>query len=218
MLTKKYLWLLLFFGIFFIKMPGVCFAQAIKIKNDPKAKKVVFGNSKIKMVLDYDQKANISLLVVNGQKVIEGTAGVFSQIKTNGNTYSTLHLSADPFVKVNNNTISISGIIYGDKELTIHENWVFTITEARIKFNMDRTVSKPVIVEKAELPVFMFRDTATWEGAYQDYGGLAWFYLFNKKLDTYGVHSNSSRFWNSKTGNGLTISVNAPGKQVAMDY
>src|SRR4029078_4062515 len=45
-----------------------------------------------------------------------------------------------------------------------------------------------------------------------------WFYLFNKRLDTYGVHSNSSRFWNSKTGNGLIISVDAPGNQVAMDY
>ena len=31
----------------------------MKIKNDPEAKKVVFGNSKIKMVLDYNQKANI---------------------------------------------------------------------------------------------------------------------------------------------------------------
>ena len=58
----------------------------------------------------------------------------------------------------------------------------------------------------------------TWEGAYQDYGGLAWFYLFNKKLDTYGVHSSSSRFFNNKTGNGLTIDVDAPGKQIAMDY
>ena len=58
----------------------------------------------------------------------------------------------------------------------------------------------------------------TWEGAYQDYGGLAWFYLFNKKLDTYGVHSSSSEFWNSKTGNGLIVSVDAPGRQVAMDY
>ena len=47
---------------------------------------------------------------------------------------------------------------------------------------------------------------------------VAWFYLFNKKLDTYGVYSNSSDFWNSKTGNGLNITVTAPGKQIAMDY
>ena len=216
--VKKYLWLLLFFEIFFIKLPGVCFAQAIKIKNDLHAKKVVFGNSKIAMVLDYDQKASISLLVVNGQKVIEGTDGVYSQIKTNAATYSTLHLSADPSIRLENNTIAITGIIYGNKELTIHEDWTFTVRNASIKFNMNRTLSKAVMVEKAGLPVFTFCDTATWDGAYQDYGGLAWFYLFNKKLDTYGVHSNSSRFWNSKTGNGLNVSVDAPGRQVAMDY
>src|SRR6476620_7748684 len=152
--VKKYLWLLLFFEIFFIKLPGVCFAQAIKIKNDLHAKKVVFGNSKITMVLDYDQKASISLLVVNGQKVIEGTDGVYSQIKTNAATYSTLHLSADPSIGIENNTIAITGIIYGDKELTIHEDWTFMVRSASIKFNMDRTLSKPVMVEKAGLPVF----------------------------------------------------------------
>src|SRR5438093_638290 len=74
------------------------------------------------------------------------------------------------------------------------------------------------MAEQGALPVFMFKNMDTWEGAYQDYGGLAWFYLFNKKLDTYGVHSSSSQFWNSKTGNGLTIAVDAPGKQIAMDY
>jgi len=31
-------------------------------------------------------------------------------------------------------------------------------------------------------------------------------------------HTRSSSFWNSKTGNGLNISVTAPGKQVAMKY
>src|SRR4029079_9460894 len=147
----------------FIKLPGVCFAQAIKIKNDQHAKKVVFGNSKINMMVDGDHKASISLLVVNGQKVIQGTDGVYSQIKTNAATYSTLHLSANPSIQVKNNTIRITGIIYGDKEVTIHEDWTFTITNASIKFTMDRTLSKPVMVEKAALPVFTFCDTATWE-------------------------------------------------------
>jgi hypothetical protein len=72
---------------------------------------------------------------------------------------------------------------------------------------MVRNLSKVIDVEQQGLPVFNFKDMNIWEGAYQDYGGLAWFYLFNKKLDTYGVHSSSSKFWNSKTGNGLTISM-----------
>ena len=83
---------------------------------------------------------------------------------------------------------------------------------------MDRTLSNAITVNEAAMPVFMFNNINTWEEAYQDYGGLAWFYLFNKQLDTYGVHSRSSKFWNSKTGNGLSIQVNAPGKEVAMKY
>ena len=218
MKPEKCFRLFLFSAILFIKMSGVCIAQAIKIKNDINDKKIVFGNEKIKLTLDYNQTANISLLVVNGQKVIEGAAGIYSQIKTKDTLYSTRHLSTDPAVNVSNNIIAVTGIIYGDKDLVINENWTFTITDSIIKFDVDRSFSGSIETEQAALPVFMFSNINTWEGAYQDYGGIAWFYLFNKKSDTYGVHSNSSKFWNSKTGNGLTVSVDAPGNQVAMDY
>lgn len=217
-MIRKYLPLPLYFFIYFIASPHAGFAQAIKINNNEQEKKIEFGNEKIKLAIDYDRRANISLLVINGQQVINGAAGVYSMIKTKDKTYSTLHLSADPVIKVSNNSIRVTGIIYGDQNLTINENWTFTITPANIRLNMDRIMSKSIVAEKAALPVFMFNDIHTWDGAYQDYGGLAWFYLFTKKLDTYGVHSNSSRFWNSKTGNGLTIAVDAPGAQVAMDY
>jgi len=50
-------------------------------------------------------------------------------------------------------------------------------------------LSKPVKVEEAAFPVFNFDSIDTWEGAYQGYGGLPGFYLFNEKLCTYGVHT-----------------------------
>jgi len=217
-LTKKNLYLHLLFIIYFVGLTDGCFAQAIKISNDAAGKKIVFGNEKIQATLDYNQKVNISLLTINGQKVIESAAGIYSLIRTQTTTYSSLHLSADPAIKITNNAISVAGIIYGDKSLTVNETWTFTVTNTSIKFDMGRTMSKAIIAEQVALPVFIFNDINTWEGAYQDYGGLAWFYLFNKKSDTYGVHSSSSRFWNSKTGNGLTVTVDAPGKQIAMDY
>ncbi|HUS02869.1 MAG TPA: hypothetical protein VMY77_14125 [Chitinophagaceae bacterium] len=98
------------------------------------------------------------------------------------------------------------------------ENWKFTIRDNEIKFDIERTVTKSLFVEQVSFPTFLFNDINTWEGAYQGYGGLAWFYLFNEKLATYGVHTNTSKFWNSKTGIGLQISVAAPGQQVAMKY
>ncbi|MBL0740580.1 trehalase family glycosidase [Chryseolinea lacunae] len=193
-------------------------AQSVQIKNNSKEKTVVFGNGKITLTLDYNKKANISLLQINGQQVVQGDAGVYSNIRTKDATYSSLQLLADPTVKTSNTTVSIGNIRYGDKNLTITETWTFTISNDAVKFDIDRVASKTIVAEQVGFPVFMFSSIDTWEGAYQDYGGLAWFYLFNKKRDTYGVHSSSSRFWNSKTGNGLTIATAAPGKHVAMDY
>ncbi len=193
-------------------------AQTININNNEASKIVVFGNDKIMMSLNYGDQANISSVIVNGQAVIESAAGIYSSIKTKTANYSTLELLSHPELKVADNSITLSGIVYGDKAVTINETWTFTVNTSNIDFHIERTLTKPIVAQQAALPVFMFSNINTWEGAYQDYGGLAWFYLFNKKLDTYGVHSSSSQFWNSKTGNGLTIAVNAPGKNIAMDY
>ncbi|MDO6432226.1 hypothetical protein Q4E93_16615 [Flavitalea sp. BT771] len=200
--------------IYSLVLAGPCFAQ---INNDPHGKKITFGNPKLRLTLDYSKRAAITQLIANSQSIIEDPAGMYSSITTATGTLSTLHLSSEPTLNITKNTIRLSGITYGDKNLAIHENWTFHITDKDITFDIDRTLSAPVAAEKVALPVFMFRDMSTWEGAYQDYGGLAWFYLF-KKMDTYGVHSSSSRFWNSTTDNGLTISVDAPGSHVAMDY
>lgn len=194
-----------------------CLAQS-KINNDARAKKVVFGNEKITLTLDYNKRANVSQVIVNGQQVIQGDAGIYSLIRTKATQYTTLTLPADPSLTIAGNTIILKGISYGGQGLAIEETWTFTISANDIRFDIDRTTSKAVIAEDLGSPVFRFDAINTWEGAYQDYGGLAWFYLFNKKRDTYGVRSSTSEFWNSKTGSGLTVSISAPGKQIAMDY
>lgn len=217
-MQPKCLLFLLVYIICSISSPSECPAQTTKINQDTKGKTVSFGNEKIKITLDYNKKANISLFTINGQPVIQGQPGVYSKIRTKEASYSTLQLSSDPAVKVSNNIISVTGIRYGDNTVSIDETWTFTLSNSDIKFDIDRTMSKAIVAEQIGFPVFMFDSKDTWEGAYQDYGGLAWFYLFNKKLDTYGVHSSASDFWNSKTGNGLTVSVTSPGQQIAMDY
>ncbi len=218
MSIKKSLPLHLLLDIYFIVLSFTCVVKAANIDNNIGQKKIVFGNDKIRMTLDYDRKADISSVTLNGQKIIDGSAGIYSTIRTQNAVYSTLQLLCNPSVKVINNTITVSAIKYGDKNLMVNETWTFIINGSNIKFNIERTMSKAIMAEQAGLPVVMFKDMEIWEGAYQDYGGLAWFYLFNKKLDTYGVHSNSSQFWNSKTGNCLTIDVRVPGNQIAMDY
>ena len=206
----------LFFLFCCVTFSGACSAQFIK--NDPVKKAIVFGNKTLQLTLDYNGKANIQTLTVNGQPVIDGPAGIYSSIQTKRTTYTTLQLTADPLIKTTDNTITVTNIAYGDEELTIKETWRFTLGADKLGFDIDRSLSKATLVEEAALPVFMFKRIDTWEGAYQGYGGLAWFYLFNKKADTYGVHASSTKFWNSKTGNGLSVKVDAPGNQVAMSY
>ena len=195
-----------------------CNAGNIIINNNPSVREIVFGNGKIMITLDYKGKCNISSLAVNGQSVISGTEGIFSSIKTSTGTYSTLNLTSVPSIKTGTNTVTVSNIKYGNNEDVIIEKWNFLISESDIRFDIERDFPKPLHIEEAAFPSFNFNNINTWNGAFLGYGGLAWFYLFNEKLCTYGVHSDCSVFWNSSSGNALKVAVSVPGKQIAMKY
>lgn len=210
----KYLPLLLFCT----SISSGVLGQTIGITNDVKSKKLTFGNAKIKAILNYDRQADISYLAVNGQVVINGQKGIFSEIRTKAAIYSSLRLSKTPCIRVGNQTITVDGIHYGDSSISINERWIFTIGDSTIKFSIGRTLSRAIEAEQVGSPAILFSNIASWDGAFQDYGGLAWFYLFNKRLDTYGTHSRAAKFWNSTTGNGLRIAIDAPDQKVAMAY
>ncbi|MBS1523815.1 MAG: hypothetical protein JST50_22615 [Bacteroidetes bacterium] len=193
-------------------------SKAVNTTIAPKQQSVTINSRQLNMTLDYVKSARISSLIVNGQKVISNDDGIFTSIKVGDNIYSSLHLKSSPVLVRGKNSIRVNGIKYGDANLTVSENWIFDTSGPSIKWTIERSLSNPVKADEVASPVFNFDNINTWEGAYQGYGGLAWFYLFNEKLCTYGVHSRSSSFWNSKTGNGLNITVAASGKQVAMKY
>lgn len=218
MTTQKHLLLFVFYIFCLVKIPSVGFSQKQSIQNDTNHKRISFGNKKIKITLDYNRKVCISLLSLNGQPVIEGAHGVYSKIRTKEAAYSSLHTLSEPVVKVNKNTVAVEQITYGDSKITIHETWIFAVSDTAINFKIDRTLSQPIAAEAAAFPVFTFTNIHTWDGAYQEYGGLAWFYLFNKKRDTYGVHSSSALFWSEKTGHGLAVSVASKNGEIAMTY
>jgi hypothetical protein len=182
------------------------------------AKEITVGNAKITMTLDYGAQVSITSLSINGQNVINGPDGIFTSVNVNGITYSSLHLKQIPILIKSGNNIQIRNIDYGNNSFTIKENWLFVVNGKTIKWTIERSCDKQVKADESSAPVFNFNSINTWEGAYQGYGGLLWFYLFNEKLCTYGVHTRSCDFWNSKTGNGLNITVDAPGKNVAMKY
>ena len=155
---------------------------------------------------------------VNEKNVIEGNSGIYSQVQTKDKTFSTLQLHNSPKVKSSKNSVEVSDIIYGDDNVAIHENWKFIVSDSNIKFSITRTFPKSFEAESVSFPKMEFNNINTWEGAFQGFGGIAWFYLFNEKLMTYGVHTNEASFWNSSNNNGLHIFMNAPFKEVAMKY
>lgn len=218
MLIKKLLLPSCLFIICFMCLPVIGIPQNVYINNNARDKIIEFGNPKIKMKLDYNAKANISSVTINGQQVIQGDTGIYSSLKIQQANYSSLQLLSQPAVSIGKKDLTVSGISYGDKNNPVHETWKFIITDESIQFSITRNIVQSFTAEKTGSPVFMFQDTATWDGAYTGYGGLTWFYLFNKKLDTYGVHAATSQFWSSKTGNGLIITADAPGNHVATGY
>jgi hypothetical protein len=209
---------LFFLIVTFALFPAVCCAQTFSIKNNLQLHTITISNATLKFVLDYDHQCRVSAMDVNGQNVIEGNTGIYSEIQIAGKTFSTLHLANSPRIKINDNSIDISDVVYGDTNVSVRENWRILVSDSNIKFSIRRICPKAFEAESVSFPAIDFNNINTWEAAFQGFGGIAWFYLFNEKLMTYGVHTNEASFWNSTTNNGLHILVNAAGKQVAMKY
>jgi len=202
----------------FVLSFNICNAQSFFVKNNQQLHTVTFSTGKLKFVLNYDHQCRISDMEVNGQKVMNESRGIYSEIQTADKTFSTLQLVNSPTVTVRGNSINVSSIHYGDDEIEIKENWRFQVSDTGVRFTITRNNAEAFEAASVSFPAIEFNDIHTWEGAFQGFGGIAWFYLFNEKLCTYGDHTNEASFWNSKTNNGLNISVEAPGKEVAMKY
>src|SRR5438067_2191257 len=114
------------------------------------AKEITISSPKITMVLDYGDRARITSLVVNEQKVVSGADGIFTSVNTGGVTYSSLHLKGTPVLLKQGNVFKLTGINYGD----VKENWVFTITGKGINWTIERTSSKPIKADELATPVF----------------------------------------------------------------
>ena len=58
--------------LFLLGVSSISTAQSFTIQNDASAGKIMFGNEKMKMTLDYRKKANVSSLAILGQEVMSG--------------------------------------------------------------------------------------------------------------------------------------------------
>jgi len=70
MTLKKPLSLHLFLVLYFIRSFHAGFAQIVKISNDVKERKIVFGNERMTITVDYNHKAAVSKVQLNSQEII----------------------------------------------------------------------------------------------------------------------------------------------------
>jgi len=215
-MKKNYsLWKLILLFILFANSSA---EGQINISNRSADNVITFGNSKLKVTLDYASKCVVTGMEVNGEAVLSGKTGIYSEVRTSTDTYSTRKLATSPKIKTQKNSVTLSGIRYGEDKAPINEVWTFLITENDIRLDIERSVAKSLVAEEVSFPMINFKSIHTWDGSFLGYGGLAWFYLFNEKLCTYGVHTGSSVFWNNTTGNGLKVAASASGKQIASKF
>lgn len=205
-------------AVFLLFNAMVCYSGGITLINNVQNKEIILGNGKMMLTLDYNGKCNISKLEISGQNVISGTKGIFTEIRTNTDTYSSASLYSSPVVRIAGNSVIISGITFGDMENKISEKWKLTINEENIILNIEREIKKELVAEEVSFPAFQFNDINTWSGAFLGNGGVAWFYLFNERLCTYGVHTGFSAFWDGKKNIGLIIKASDDRQNIASRY
>jgi hypothetical protein len=173
---------------------------------------------KLYLTLRIGRQIAVTSMSANGQTLIDDSAGACTTLTVDDRCYSSLQLKSVPTVSRHQNTLRVDGISYGYDLALVHEQWIFSWHNNSIQWTIKRRFPRDLNVDETATPAFRFSNMDVWNGAYQGYGGLAWFYLFDERLCTYGVHTNSTSFWNSQTGNGLDVSVETAGKPVAMKY
>lgn len=192
-------------------------STALTIHPPANDKYLTIKSDKITLQLDYSSGAAIRSMLINGREVVNDTDGMYTSVTIAGKTYTSLRADK-PIVTQNASAITISNIKYGSQQLTVAENWIFSKNKNGISWKINRSYSANSRVDASASPVINFKSINTWDGAFQGYGGLAWFYLFKDKPSSYGVHTRSSSFWTNKDKNGLDITVTSPGNQTVMTY
>ena len=170
MKKNSLLWKLIFLFILFAYSSAEC---QISISNRSDDNVVVFGNGKLKVPLDYASKGVVTGMEVNGEAVLSDKSGIYSEIRTSTVTYSMRKLATSSKIKIQKNSVTLSGIRYGEHNAPINEVWTFLITETDIRFDIERTVSKSLVAEEVSFPAFYFNSINTWNAAFLGNGGVA---------------------------------------------
>ncbi len=162
------------------------------------------GQGNLALRLNYDGKCVLDQVTVRGRQVA-APEGVGSGLLIGGKWYTTKGGIASPQVVASKNTLTVSGIAFGEPGNEVHETWLFTVQPDRILWKISRSYPKEVALEDSAFPAWNFAGMTTWTGGILDTGGV----VLSKYLDgangTYGAHAGVVTLWNREKNDCLRI-------------
>ncbi|MGO4291716.1 alpha-L-rhamnosidase-related protein [Chitinophaga sp. RAB17] len=201
----------------------VCFSAAgtdPSIINNPKSKTITIAvpDKTLVIVIDYATGCAIKQLNIKGKNVLS-PAGVFTGIRTKGGVFSADKSLGKVTVAAHGDEVIVSGISYGNEEITVEEKWYFKVAGQTILWRIEREYSQDAELEDMAFPGWHFADLSVWKGGILDNGGMVWCKYLKQAGDTYGVHTGGVTFWNAVSGDALRISIRSDSnKTVASKY
>jgi hypothetical protein len=179
---------------------------------------ITVPDKKLSIVIDYSAGFVIKQLNIRARNVLS-TSGIYTGIQTRKANYFSIGKPANIKVVEKGNRVTLSGLTYGDQNLTVDETWEFEVKGDRILWDIIRNYHQDAEVEDMAFPKYNFANMSVWKGGILDNGGMIWCKYLKQTDDTYGVHTGGVTFWNDKSGDGLRITTHpGEGHVVATKY
>ena len=161
------------------------------------------GQGQLVLRLNYDGCCVLDQVIVRGREVA-GSSGVSTGIRMDGRWFTT-HSIATPNVAMDNDTLTVTGIAFGEPGEEIHETWRFTVKPDGIVWGITRQYPTNAILQDTGFPEWDFADMSTWTGGLLDNGGVIWCKYLDQTNTTYGAHFGTVTFWNSQANDCLRV-------------
>ncbi|GAA4791030.1 hypothetical protein GCM10023231_18660 [Olivibacter ginsenosidimutans] len=206
---------------FLLFYTNFCRAQQSPYVKHDRATKIVHmtvPDQQLSLDIDYAQGCVLKQVYIKGKPVLSN-AGAYTGVTTaNGDSFSS-HDASPVQLSERENSLILRGIVYGNDDINVNEEWHFIVQNGAIRWDIIRTYQNEATLEETAFPTWNFTDLSIWKGGIMDNGGMVWCKYLNQVNDTYGVHTGGVTFWNPDTGDGFKIDANASdGKAVAAAY
>ncbi|MEY4918522.1 MAG: hypothetical protein RL616_2435, partial [Verrucomicrobiota bacterium] len=166
----------------------------------------------LQLRLNYDGCCVLDQVSVRG-RAVAAESGAASGVRLGGQWFTTKFGIPTPRVIINKDTLTVTGIVFGQPGSEVRESWKFIVHADRIVWRITRKYSTDATLEDIAFPEWDFNSMTTWTGGMLDNGGVVWNKYLETPNATYGAHAGTVTFWNREQNDCLRISPTLPRDQ-----